>query len=213
MAGGTISFGEDKSIGVGLALRDSFTSIENGAPNGSSRSKDFNLDSLSLMISASMSKDIKAYFSTDRGANDASGNSTVVVKDAFAEFDIIPEFNVLAGRVLPPSDRANLDGPYYQIAYSYPGVVSNYYGKSMGRDDGVLAWGKLLDKKVVYSAGVFEGRNRTGALTSNQDANLLYAGRVAVNFWDPEPAPLYFPCSTFCGHQGRLQGLEPGWRA
>lgn len=194
VAGGTISFGEDKSIGVGLALRDSYTSITNGAPSGS-RSGDFSLESISLMVSASMSKNIKAYFSTDR---DGAGN--VKIKDAFAEFDIVPEFNVLAGRVLPPTDRANLDGPYYQIAWAYPGVVSQYPGVAFGRDDGVLAWGKLMDKKIVYSVGAFEGRNHVNTpTTSNQDGKLLYAGRVAVNFWEPEPAPLYFSCSALCG--------------
>jgi len=33
-AGGTISFGEDKSVSVGLGMRGSFSSVENGAPNG-----------------------------------------------------------------------------------------------------------------------------------------------------------------------------------
>jgi hypothetical protein len=193
-AGGTISFGEDKSVSLGLALRDSFTSVSHGAPSGS-RSSDFSLESVSLMVSASMSKNIKAYFSTDR---DGAGN--VKVKDAFAQFDIMPEFNIIAGRMLPPTDRANLDGPYYQIAWAYPGVVSQYPGVAFGRDDGILAWGKLMDKKIVYSFGAFEGRNHVNTpTTSNQDGKLLYAGRVAVNFWEPEPAPLYFSCSALCG--------------
>lgn len=194
LAGGTISFGEDKSVSLGLALRDSYTSTSNASPSGTSRSSDFNLDSISVMVSASLTKNIKAYFSTDR---DSAGN--VKLKDGYAQFDITPEFNVVAGRLLPPSDRANLDGPYYGLTWAYPGVVSQYPGVAFGRDDGVAVWGKLLDNKVVYSVGAFQGRNRTGVNTSNQDAKLLYAGRVAVNFWDAEPAPLYYTGSTYYG--------------
>jgi hypothetical protein len=192
IAGGTISFGEDKSISVGFGMRTSYTSIDNGAPNLTSRSSDFNLDSIRLYTSASLNKYIKGTFNTERTATGALGpndTGTVRVMDAYMQFEMMPEFNIWAGRMLPPSDRANLDGPYYLLAWAYPGVVSNYPNKAVGRDDGVLMWGKVMDKKVVYSVGAFEGRNRTGVTTSNQKANLLYAGRVAVNFWDPEPAP------------------------
>jgi hypothetical protein len=207
MAGGTISFGEDKSVSVGFGMRTSYTSISDGAPNGTSRSSDFNLDSIRLYTSASLNKYIKGTFNTERTSSGALGpndTGTVRVMDAYVEFDMMPEFNIWAGRMLPPSDRANLDGPYYLLAWAYPGVVSAYPNLAVGRDDGVLAWGKVMDKKVVYSVGAFEGRNRAtlnalAAPTSNQSANLLYAGRVAVNFWDPEPAPAYYTGSTYFG--------------
>ena len=35
-AAGTITFGEDKSISIGLGVRTAFTSVEDAAPNGSS---------------------------------------------------------------------------------------------------------------------------------------------------------------------------------
>jgi hypothetical protein len=43
-AGGTISFGEDKSVSVGFGMRSSFDSVENAAPNGTSRSQNFGFD-------------------------------------------------------------------------------------------------------------------------------------------------------------------------
>jgi hypothetical protein len=46
------------------------------------------------------------------------------------------------GRMLPPSDRANLSGPFYVSAWSFPGVVSNYPNLAVGRDNGMLLWGK-----------------------------------------------------------------------
>jgi hypothetical protein len=194
IAGGTISFGEDKSISVGFGIRTSYTSISDGAPNGSSRSSDFSTDSIRLYTSASLNKYIKGTFNTER-----KSDGTIQLMDAYMQFEMMPEFNIWAGRMLPPSDRANLDGPYYLLAWAYPGVVSGYPSIAVGRDDGLLAWGKVMDKKLVYSVGAFQGRNRDLALTSNQKDSMLYAGRLAINFWDPEPAPAYYTGSTYYG--------------
>jgi hypothetical protein len=191
-AGATIGFGDGESVSVGLGLRTSFTSQSNGAPDRS-RSADFSLDSVRLYIGASLNDYIKATFNTERDSN-----GDVNVLDGYAQFEFMPEFNIWVGRMLPPSDRANLDGPYYLNSYLYPGLVSQYPSKFDGRDDGATVWGKVFDKKLVYSAGVFEGHNRyTGA--SNQGDDPLVAGRVAYNFLDPEPDPAYYTSSTYYG--------------
>ena len=195
-AGGTISFGEDKSISVGLGMRSSFTSTEDGASNGTSRSNDFSLDSMRLYMNGSLNKYIKATFNTEKKADESVG-----VIDAIAQFEFMPEFNIWAGRMLPPSDRANLDGPYYLLAWDYPGVVSRYPGKTTGRDDGVSIWGKLFDGKVIYDVGAFEGHQvgtRVGTTPKTSD-DLLYAARVQVDFWDPNGAPAYYTGSTNFG--------------
>lgn len=192
-AGGTISFGEDKSVSIGLGLRTSFISAEDGAPNRTSRSSDFNLDSIRLYTSASLNKYIKGTFNTEKQSDD-----TLKVLDAYGQFEFMPEFNIWAGRMLPPSDRANLDGPYYLSAWSYPGVVSQYPAKFAGRDNGVTVWGKLLDKHLVYSAGAFEGHNNFSGASSESD-NLLYAGRVQYDFWDAGLDPAYYTSSTYYG--------------
>jgi hypothetical protein len=191
-AGATVSFGDDESISVGLGLRSSFTSTEHGAADGS-RSADFSLDSVRLYVNASLNKWIKGTFNTER-ASDGS----IQLLDGYARFEVMDEFNVWVGRMLPPSDRSNLDGPYYLSSWLYPGVVSQYPAKFAGRDDGATVWGKLFDKKIVYSFGAFEGHNRIAG-ASNQGDNLLYAGRVAVNFWDPEDDPAYYTSSTYYG--------------
>jgi hypothetical protein len=191
-AGGTIAFGDGESVSMGLGLRSSFTSTEHGAPDGS-RSSDFSLDSVRLYIGASLNDHIKATFNTER-----DGNGDVEVLDGYAQFEFANEFNIWVGRMLPPSDRANLDGPYYLNTWLYPGVVSQYPSKFAGRDDGATIWGKVFDKKLVYSAGAYEGHNRfTGA--SNTGDNLLYAGRIAYNFLDAEPDPAYYTSSTYYG--------------
>ncbi|HET8710893.1 MAG TPA: porin [Spongiibacteraceae bacterium] len=191
-AGGTINIGPDQSVSVGFGLRSSFSSIENAAPDGDGRSKDFSLDSVRLYMGASLNKYIKATFNTEK-----TGDNRVQVIDGIAQFEPMPEFNVWMGRMLPPTDRSNLDGPYYLLAWSYPGLVSRYPGYAVGRDNGLLAWGNI-DKKVVYSVGAFEGHNNQAGMSSEKD-NLLYAGRVAINLLDPELAPAYYTGSTYYG--------------
>ncbi len=192
-AGGSISFGPDKSVDIGLGMRASLTFTENGAANGTSDSTDFNLDSIRLFTNASLSKNIKGTFNIEKGAN-----NDAQVMDAIARFEFSDELNVWLGRMLPPSDRANLDGPYYLSAWYYPGVVSQYPAKFAGRDDGMTVWGKLADKKLVYSVGAFQGHNRIAG-ASNDSGNLLYAGRLQYNFWDAEPNPAYYTSSTYHG--------------
>jgi hypothetical protein len=192
-AGATISVGEDASVSVGFGMRTSFTSAEDSSPDGSSRSTDFELDSIRLYMGAQLNKYIKATFNTEK-----TGDGEVQVIDAIAQFELMDEFNVWAGQMLPPTDRSNLDGPYYLLAWGYPGVVNGYPSYAVGRDKGLLAWGKVFDKKVVYSVGAFEGHNNYEGLSSESD-NLLYAGRLAINFLDPELAPAYYTGSTYYG--------------
>jgi hypothetical protein len=123
--------------------------------------------------------------------------------DGFTEFAFNDNFNVRAGRVIPPSDRSNLDGPYYLNAWQFPGVVSQYPSLAIGRDNGMLVWGKPLAGKFVYSVGAFTGHNAvTGG--SNDAGSSLLAGRLVYNFFDPEPAPAYYNASTYYGSKDIL---------
>ena len=204
-AGATIPFGDGESFSIGIGMRASLSSESNAAPNGTDRSSDFALESLRLYMGASLNPYIKAVVNTERGSD-----GSMYVLDGYAAFELDPAFNIWAGRLLPPSDRQNLDGPYYQLAYDYPGLVSNFYSLKTGRDDGVTFWGRVADKKLVYSVGAFQGRNHSagvGSNTSNQSANLLYAGRLAYNFLTPEPTPGYYEGSSYFGTAGEILTL------
>lgn len=191
-AGATMKIGDEGSISVGLGLRGSYASAENAAPDGG-RSSDFNLDSVRLYVNASLNDTIAATFNTER-----DGDGDIKLLDGYARLEFSDGFNVWAGRMLPPSDRSNLDGPYYLSSWSYPGLVSQYPAKFAGRDDGVTVWGKVLDKKLTYAVGVFNGHNRIRG-ASNQGDNPLIAGRVAYNFLDVEDNPAYYTSSTYYG--------------
>jgi hypothetical protein len=190
-AGGVISFGDDQSISVGFGMRTQFSSTQNGAPNGGT-GNDIDVSSLRLYISGSLNSWLKGTFNTERGINDS-----IILMDGYVQIEPTDGFNVWVGRLLPPSDRSNLDGPYYLNTWNYP-MVSQYPSVAIGRDDGAVVWGKLFAKKLVYSVGVFQGHNDfSGA--SDQAGNFLYAGRLAVNILDPEPAPAYYTGSTYYG--------------
>jgi hypothetical protein len=188
-AAGTIKIDDTKSISIGAGLRTSFNSDEDAAPNGSDRSKNFELDSLRLYLNGQVTKDIKLTFNTER-----QSDGTARVLDGIAQFAFSDVFNVWAGRFLPPSDRSNLSGPYYLATWDFP-LVQAYPSIFAGRDDGLAVWGQTDGGKFKYQAGAFEGRD--GAGTSNQSDNLLYAGRLTFNLWDPEPG--YYNDSTYYG--------------
>lgn len=200
-AGGTISFGEDKSISLGFGMRSSFSSVENGAPNGTSYSQDFSLDSARIYLSGSLSKNIKGMFNTEKSI---AGQGFQPI-DANVQFEITPELTIWAGRFLSPSDRANLAGPYYSLGGGYWSGIASRYGYNggyIGRDDGVAAVGNLLDGKLGYSFGAFEGNTAfkiapvtVGTRTGSD--GLMYAGRLQYDFWDAEPG--YYGTGNYLG--------------
>ena len=195
-AGQTFKDGE-KSLSLGFGIRTSLTSVKNGAPNGTSRSKTFDVDNMRLYISGQLNDMIRGTLNTERDAN-----GKVVLMDGFTELGFSKNFNVRMGRLIPPTDRFNLDGPFYLNTWQFP-FVSMYPNLAIGRDNGVLAWGKPMDGKLVYSVGTFVGHNAVAG-GSNAGDNLLYAGRLAINLLDPEPAPAYYNASTYYGSNNIL---------
>lgn len=155
-AGGTITFGEDKSVSVGFSIRGSFSSVEDAAPNGTSDSYNFSLNNARINLSGSLNKYIKGMFKTEK---DIGGQGFQPI-DANVQFVISPELSIWAGRFLSPSDRANMAGAFYSLGGGYwSGIASRYgfNGGYIGRDDGVAVVGTVLDGMVAYSFGAFEG--------------------------------------------------------
>ncbi len=206
-AGGTISFGEDKSVSVGFGMRGGYSSVEDAAANGS-RSNDFTLDSARLYLSGSFNKYIKGMLNTEK----SNGESWEII-DANVQLQMTPEIAIWAGRFLSPSDRANMAGPYYSMGGGYWSNIASRYGWNggiIGRDEGVAIVGSAMDNKIGYSFGAFEGQNifrfsgvnaqsqsSAAAKALNADDKLMYAGRVQVDFWDAEPG--YYGTGNYFG--------------
>ncbi|MCB5189496.1 porin [Methylobacillus arboreus] len=202
-AAGTITFGEDKSISIGFGMIGSFSSVEDGAGNGSSRSNDFDLNSARINISASLNKYIKGILTTEK---DIAGEGFQVI-DAAGIIQFTPNFSIWAGRFLSPSDRANMAGPYYSLGGNYWASIASRYGFNggyIGRDDGVAVVGDLVEGRLSYSFGVFEGNTAFKiSPVADQVASvrgsdgLMYAGRLQYNFWDLEPG--YYGTGNYLG--------------
>jgi hypothetical protein len=145
-----------------------------------------------LYVSGGVAPKIKFMFNTEY---DGGGNH-IDVLDAAAQFELSPKVNFWAGRFLPPSDRANLYGPYYANHWAVytDGVQDGYPFIFQGRDNGVLYWGQF--DKVKLSGGVFDGKSATGTET------VISAGRAQVDFWDKEDG--YYLNGTYYGKKNLL---------
>jgi hypothetical protein len=196
-AGAKISIDDTKWVSIGAGLRTSFRATEDAASGGSDYSKDFEVDNIRLYLNGQVYKGIKFEFNTERD------DDSIRVLDAIGKLEFFDLLNIWGGRLLPPSDRSNLDGPFYLNAWDFP-FVQAYPAVFAGRDDGVAVWGQIGGGRYKYQIGAFQGRDDASALGGdpNQDDNLLYAGRLTFNFWDPEPG--YYNSSIYYGDKDVL---------
>ena len=177
------------AVSVGGGLQSSFVHT---SPKDGEDSDAFPLDHVRLYVSGTATDKITFMFNTDYYGAD----NTVGVMDAVAQFAFSPKFNIWAGRFLPPSDRANLYGPFYANHWAVytDGVQDGYPFIFQGRDNGVMYWGQF--DKVKVSGGAFDGATATG------DDTVLAAGRVQVDLWDAEAG--YYLNGTYYGDKDLL---------
>lgn len=209
-AAGTITFGEDQYVSIGFGSIGGYSSVENGAANGDDRSSDFAMNHGRIYISGSLNKYIKGMLNTE---SSGTGGATEVI-DANVQFQVTPEIAIWAGRFLSPSDRANMAGPFFSMGGGYWANIASRYGWNggiIGRDDGVAIVGSAMGAKVGYSFGAFEGGNifrfspgispqtesSAAAAALGADDDLMYAGRLQLDFWDPEPG--YYGTGNYFG--------------
>ncbi len=193
-AGGTIKIDDEKWISVGAGLRTDFSMVQNGAPNGTDQSKDITLDNVRLFTDGQILPHIKFIFNTEyNGSYSVVSPNTIQVLDAIARLEFSDYFNIWMGRLLPPSDRSNLDGPFYLATFKFPGLAQHYPALYVGRDNGLSLWGQVNGGQFKYQVGAFQGR----IAGPNQSGNKLYAGRLTLNLLDPEPG--YFNASSYYG--------------
>jgi len=180
-------------VSVGAGVRTSFTHFD---PDFGDDVSDFELNSARIYINGKVTENISLMFNTDYNSGGATPE-TVRVIDAVAQFSFSDQFNIWAGRFLPPSDRANLYGPYYANHWGVyrDGVQDGYPFETEGRNDGVMYWGQFGIAKI--SAGAFDVQGLTKG-----SSDVLYAGRVQLDFWDPEGG--YYLNSTYYGEKDLL---------
>ena len=161
----------------------------------------FALDSIRLYVNGNITDQIKMTFNTEyTGSGSGPGDNKVGVLDAIARFEFSNQANIWVGRFLPPSDRANLYGPYFANDWApFADGVADYYPDVFGgRDNGAAYWGQFGILKV--QVGAFDGESLNSAVPNKNQ--LLGAARLMVDFWDPEPG--YYLNGTYYGEKNIL---------
>ncbi len=187
---------QDFSIGAGMRADFTNTHSDNTANNAN----DFNVDNVRLYLSGAATDKIKFTFNTEYSGSGPSGDDKVLVMDAIARFEYSPEFNIWAGRFLPPSDRANLYGPFYANHWGVykDGVQDGYANVAIGRDNGAAYWGDFGNFKASF--GLFDVPGTTAP--SDKASSVIAAARVQYDFWDKESG--YWLNSTYYGGKNLL---------
>ena len=177
-------------VSVGAGVRTSFTHTETDATPTDNEADDFALNSARIYLSGKATDNIGIMFNTEFNGEE------VEVIDAVAQFSFSDQVNIWAGRFLPPSDRANLYGPYYASHWGVytDGIQDGYPFKTTGRADGLMYWGQFGIVKV--SAGAFDVPSTVG------NTDVLAAARVQANFWDQEGG--YYLNGTYYGDKDLL---------
>jgi hypothetical protein len=176
------------------------TITEDAATNGTDHSFNPATENMRLYTVSQVHKNIQVEFNTELAtASDTSGAATVhrtgvVLLDAVAKLDL-GVFDLWVGRQLPPSDRLNMDGPFYlNAAWAYPMIQSfGNQGQFGGRDDGIAIHGDANGGKLEWAYGVFEGLEG-GA---DQEDNVRHTASLTYAFDDAEPG--FYAGSTYFG--------------
>ena len=224
LAVSTPLFAQDgPSVTVGAGLRTSFEHTEfdddEASEDADTNTDRFFVNNARLYVNGTVTKNIKFTLNTDYNSSDNS----IQLLDAVGQISFSPAANIWMGRFLPPSDRANLYGPFYAHHWGVftDGLQDSYPMVYQGRATGVMYWGQF--DKLKVSAGMFDGPSLElgGAGTfGGDDGDLMFAGRIHFDFWDAEDG--YYLNSTYYGDKnilaigvaGQIQGEDhTAWSA
>ena len=246
-AGGTIKSDDpDKWISLGMGIRTSFTSGEDrsasGAASGGQWDNTFAVDNARVYINGGIHKYVKFTFNTEcfncsvnlggvaqsntagsgpASSNQFNGNSNMGLIDAIGKFEFSRTINFWVGRTLVPTERGELNGPFYHQVYDgfrtpfNQSDISGGFGRggagAFGRDNGVVFFGKVdpFGTHVLYALSVFTGLQSAASSGPNQTSTLKYAGRLQWNLLADEQAnnPGYYTAGGYYGDYGDVLAL------
>jgi hypothetical protein len=178
-------------VSVGAGIRASYNS---GDPIGATN--DINIDNARLYVNATGHDILGLELNFDINNAQGFGAGTTEsgefrVLDAILKIEFGDLVNIWMGRMLPPSDRSNLSGPYYQNNWAFPYSQFGYYNIFQGRDDGVMVHGSFREGSIEYALGVYDGEDGTPS------DEMMVAGRFSLNLLDNEEG--YYNASTYHG--------------
>ncbi len=234
-AGGTIKADDDKFISIGMGIRQSFNAVEDGSASGAQWSNGFAINNARIYINGGIHKYVKYAFNTEcfncavGGGNGNGGagnifasNTTIGLLDAIGQFEFTETVNFWIGRTLVPTERGELNGPFYHAVFDGFRTPFNQADASgnigpggaglYGRDNGAVFFGKVHPggTHLQYVLSVFQGLRSAAGIGPNQRDSLKYAGRLTWNLLNDESNPGYYTSGTYYGTAGDILALAVG---
>lgn len=213
------------SLGAGYRGTGLWTENLNGNLNGGHYSNDNARIYLNGQINQYLKFEVntECFFCNNTSAGDNPRMSYNIL-DAIAKFEYNRYFNIWGGRMLAPTERGELSGPFFQAthdAFKTPFFSQDFSTKfgtggagRYGRDDGVTFWGSaepgIVPGTLGYAMGVFRGLESSHTTGPNPSGTILTAARVTYNFLNPEKNPGYYTSSTYYGKAGDILALAFG---
>lgn len=213
-AGAKLKIDDDSSIDLGFRVQAMYL---NNDKDYRSNTDEFRLRRARLRLKGDITKWVTAFIQTE-AASDAGGTGEDMrIIDAWAMVKPYELLNITGGQHMAATTRQNLTSSGGLLAMDRPGITnynltwgnsgraafntgtlggtrSGLSGDSNVRDRGFSLFGKTSFNDTThfkYYVGVFEGSN------TRQDDPERFAGRVQLNFFDPEPG--YFQVATYLG--------------
>jgi hypothetical protein len=142
--------------------------------------------------------------------------------DAIGQFEFNELVNFWVGRTLVPTERGELNGPFYHSVFDgfrTPFNQADFSGNFgaggagiYGRDNGVVFFGKVHPggTHLQYVASIFTGLQSSATAGPNQKNQLKYAGRLTWNLLNDESNPGYYTSGTYYGTAGDILAIAVG---
>ena len=210
-----ISFSDKGFIDVGALIQTQFRMIENGSKDENNPSYDFLFNRARILLSGQFDDHIGFIIDTDVTAaatvigGTAGGvgwNNNIYLLDAIGVYKVSKELIIDAGLTLPPWSHNELTsgGKYASITRFQTRTNSPFAPNATRglRDIGVVIRGLLLDDRLYYRLGVFNGV-QGGTAQTGSATNGLATGTTTVNGGD---APLFAGMLRF-----NIAGKEDGF--
>jgi hypothetical protein len=158
---------------------------------------------LRLLFGGNIAKHITFFVETDApnlGKTLAGGKNitpSIIVQDAYGEFEVADELSIDAGLMFVPFSRNSLQSGATLLPIDYGAYTFSQSGptqSSTGRDTGFQARGYTLAHHLEYRIGAFQGMR-----DARSDNAFRYVGRVQYNVLDTETG--FFYTGTYLGQK------------
>lgn len=155
-----------------------------------------------LLFGGQVAKNVSFFVETDApnlgktlpgGKNISPG---AIVQDAYGEFKLHDAFALDAGLMFVPFSRNSIQSAASLLPIDYGAYTFTQTGPTqsiVGRDAGFQAKGYVLDNRLEYRLGAFQG-----ARDASSHRSFRYAGRVQYQLLEPE-AMGFFYTGTYLG--------------